>query len=228
MNHSEVIGFWDKYYVIVHDLVLFFGYPYDDTVPDWKHPIIHLIFVLAPALLLAVLLSFVMRGLIEQSRRQPPQEPQASTIRGLDPSLFKTVLNYSRKQQVLMIILSLIAMPILYLTLELPKQIVNSALEADRFPITFLGYEFEQVILLMTLSGLYLLAISVSGLNKYVLNVFKGYVAERFLRRFRLLVYRQWRRDPNAGDQSEIVPILAQEVEPIGGFAADVLKLPVL
>lgn len=127
-----------------------------------------------------------------------------------------------------MIILSLIAMPILYLTLELPKQIVNSALEADRFPITFLGYEFEQVILLMTLSGLYLLAISVSGLNKYVLNVFKGYVAERFLRRFRLLVYRQWRHDPNAGDQSEIAPILAQEVEPIGGFAADVLKLPVL
>jgi hypothetical protein len=57
MNHSEVIGFWDKYYAAVHDLVLFFGYPYDDTVPDWIHPIIHLIFVLAPALLLAVLLS---------------------------------------------------------------------------------------------------------------------------------------------------------------------------
>lgn len=228
MNHSEVIGFWDKYYAAVHDLVLFFGYPYDDTVPDWIHPIIHLIFVLAPAVLLAVLLSFLIRGLIEWSRRQPAEEPQASTVRGLDPSLFKTVVKYSRKQQLLMIILSLIAMPILYLTLELPKQIVNSALEADRFPITFLGYEFEQVKLLMTLSGLYLLAISASGLNKYVLNVFKGYVAERFLRRFRLLVYRQWRCDPNAGDQSEIVPILAQEVEPIGGFAADVLTLPVL
>ena len=101
--------------------------------------------------------------------------------------------------------------------MDLPKQVVDSALEADCFAITFLGHEFEQVTLLMTLSGLYLLAISVSGLNKYVLNVFKGYVAERFLRRFRLLVHRQGRRDPNAGDQSEIVPLLAQEVESIGG-----------
>ena len=114
-----------------------------------------------------------------------------------------------------------VTMPILYLTRELPKQVVKSALEADRFPITLFGYEFEQVKLLMTLSGLYLLAISASGLNKYVLYVFKGYVAERFLRRFRLLVYRQWRCDPNAGDLSETVAILAQEMEATGGFTAE-------
>jgi ABC-type bacteriocin/lantibiotic exporter with double-glycine peptidase domain len=72
------------------------------------------------------------------------------------------------------------------------------------------------------------LAIVSIGINKYVLNVFKGYVAERFLRRFRLLVNRQWRNDPVARDKSEIVPILAQEVEPVGGFAADVLTLPIL
>jgi ABC-type bacteriocin/lantibiotic exporter with double-glycine peptidase domain len=80
----------------------------------------------------------------------------------------------------------------------------------------------------MVLSGLYLMAISLNGLNKYVLNVFKGYVAERFLRRFRLLVYRQWRGDMEAQRQSEIIPILAQEVEPVGGFAADVITLPIL
>lgn len=124
--------------------------------------------------------------------------------------------------------MSLISMPVLYVTLELPKQIVNNALDADRFPIEFLGYYFDQVTLLMILSGLYLLAISVNGLSKYVLNVFKGYVAERFLRRFRLLVYRAWRTDPQSQSQSEIVPILAQEVEPVGGFAADVLTLPVM
>ncbi len=222
------MGFGEKYYVVVHDLALFFGYAYDDTVPDWIHPIIHVIFVLAPALLLGVVISFLVRGLLGWVQHQEPSDPWPSTVRGLDPSLFKTVLRYSKNQQALMIALSLVAMPILYLTLELPKQIVNSALDADRFPIVFLGYEFNQVQLLMTLSGLYLLAISISGLNKYVLNVFKGYVAERFLRRFRLLVYRQWRADPEAAAQSEIVPILAQEVEPVGGFAADVLTLPVL
>ncbi len=222
------MGLLDKYYVVVHDLVLFFGYPYDDTVPDWIHPIIHLIFVLAPALLLGVVLSFLFRALLGWLQHKERPDPRPSTVRGLDSSLFKAVLRYSKKQQALMIILSLVAMPILYLTLELPKQIVNSALNADRFPVGFLGYDFNQVQLLMTLSGLYLLAISLSGLNKYVLNVFKGYVAERFLRRCRLLVYRQWRADPEAAEQSEIVPILAQEVEPVGGFAADVLTLPVL
>ncbi len=119
-----------------------------------------------------------------------------------------------------MILLSLIAMPILYLTLELPKQIVNTALNSDRFPVDVLGREVDQVTFLMILCGLYLLAIVMNGL--------KGYVAENFLRRFRLLVYRQWRSDPNTKYQSEIIPILAQEVEPVGGFAADMLTLPVL
>ncbi len=127
-----------------------------------------------------------------------------------------------------MIALSLIAMPILYLALELPKQIVNNALDSDRFPVRFMDYEFDQVAFLLVLCGLYLLAIILSGLNKYILNVFKGYVAERFLRRFRLLVFRQWRSDPDSKNQSEIVPILAQEVEPIGGFAADLLTLPIM
>ncbi len=142
-----------------------------------------------------------------------------ASIRGLDAGLFSSVLRHTKKQQTLMIMLSLIALPILYLTLELPKQIVNNALDSGRFPLDRLGYEFDQVAFLMALCGLYLLAIMLNGFNKYALNVFKGYVAERFLRRFRLLVYRQWRNDPASHDQSEIVPILAQEVEPIGGFA---------
>ncbi|SEN65663.1 hypothetical protein SAMN04488077_12312 [Roseovarius tolerans] len=58
------MGLLDRYYVIVHDLVLYFGYPYDDKVPDWIHPIIHVIFVIAPALLLGVVFSFVFRGLL--------------------------------------------------------------------------------------------------------------------------------------------------------------------
>jgi len=90
------------------------------------------------------------------------------------------------------------------------------------------GWGVDQVTFLLLLCGLYLLAIVLYGLNKYSLNVFKGYVAERFVRRFRLSVYRQWRADANFRGQSEIVPILAQEVEPVGGFAADVLTLPIL
>ena len=71
-----------------------------------------------------------------------------------------------------MILLSLIALPILYLTLELPKQIVNNALDSERFPVEFLGRDVDQVTFLMLLSGLYLLAIMLIGISKYVLNVF--------------------------------------------------------
>jgi ABC-type multidrug transport system fused ATPase/permease subunit len=222
------LDFFARYHVLVHDLTSFFGYQYDETAPDWIHPFIHLIFVLAPAMLCAVAVYFVIHTCLRLVRSQKPFIPKLQPVRGLDASLFQTVLRYSKKQQALMIMLSVIALPILYLTLELPKQIVNNALNADRFPLEFVGINFDQVTLLMVLSALYLFAISLNGLNKYVLNVFKGYVAERFLRRFRLLIYRQWCRDPDTRDKSEIVPILAQEVEPVGGFAADVLTLPIL
>ncbi len=218
----------DQYHIFVHDVSSAFGYDYNDATPDWVHPFIHLILVLAPALLTGVLAYLIAQGFTRFWFREKSVKPRLESIRGLDPGLFSSVLRHSKKQQALMIVMSLIAMPILYATLELPKQIVNNALNSDRFPVAFLGYEFDQVAFLLILCGLYLVAIIFSGLNKYALNVFKGYVAERFLRRFRLLVYRQWRRDPEARDQSEIVPILAQEVEPVGGFAADVLTLPVL
>lgn len=218
----------DRYHDLVHKMSSAFGYHYHETTPDWVHPFIHLILVLAPSLLAAVASYLAVRPVLKHWRRPRKVTPQKEWIRGLDPRLFSSVLRHSRKQQALMITLSLIAMPILYLTLELPKQIVNNALDSDRFPVRFWNYEFDQVAFLLVLCGLYLFAIILSGLNKYILNVFKGYVAERFLRRFRLLVFRQWRSDPDSKNQSEIVPILAQEVEPIGGFAADVLTLPIM
>jgi ABC-type multidrug transport system fused ATPase/permease subunit len=218
----------DRYHVFVHSVSSAIGYDYHDATPDWVHPFIHLILVFAPTLLVGVGTYLIVRGLRNFWNRQRVVSPQINPIRGLDTGLLSSVLRYSRKQQTLMILLSLIALPILYLTLELPKQIVNNALNSERFPIDVFGRDVDQVTYLMLLSGLYLLAIILIGINKYVLNVFKGYVAERFLRRFRLFVYRQWRNDSVARNKSEIVPILAQEVEPVGGFAADVLTLPIL
>ena len=218
----------DRYHVFVHSVSSAIGYDYHDATPDWVHPFIHLILVLAPTLLVSVGTYLIVRGLLNFWNRQRVVSPKINPIRGLDTGLLCSVLRYSRKQQTLMILLSLIALPILYLTLELPKQIVNNALNSERFPIDVFGRDVDQVTYLMLLSGLYLLAIILIGINKYVLNVLKGYVAERFLRRFRLFVYRQWRDDPFARDKSEIVPILAQEVEPVGSFAADVLTLPIL
>ncbi|MFD2738023.1 ABC transporter ATP-binding protein [Sulfitobacter aestuarii] len=218
----------DRYHLIVHDIAALFGYEYGDAVPSWAHPFIHLILVAMPVMLVGALIYLVLRwGLAYRSR--PPRGPEVQApIRGLDPSLVRMVLRHSRHRQALTILLSLLAMPILYVTLELPKQIVNNALEAERFPVAILGFQLDQVALLALLCLTYLVAIILNGLNKYTLNVLKGDLAERFLRRLRLLVYRQWRRAGARNRQSEIIPILAQEVEPIGGFAADVLTLPIL
>jgi hypothetical protein len=113
---------FDNYHVLVHDLTAFFGYRYDDTAPDWIHPFIYLILVLVPAMLIAVVAYFGMRGAIKFWTREGSTDLYRQPLRGLEASLFKTVMRYSKKQQVLMIFLSLLAMPILYLTLELPKQ----------------------------------------------------------------------------------------------------------
>ena len=218
----------DRYHLFVHDVAAMFGYDYSDATPDWLHPFIRVILVLAPSFLIVVGTYGVISGSLKFWRRTRLKQPCTEAIRGLDNSLFSSILRHSRRQQVQMVGLSLLALPILYLTLELPKQIVNNALHSDRFPIVIFDWSVDQVTFLLLLCGFYLLTIMLYGLNKYSLNVFKGYVAERFLRRFRLSVYRQWRADLNLRGQSEIVPILAQEVEPVGGFAADVLTLPIL
>lgn len=44
----------DRYHVFVHSVSSVIGYDYHDATPDWVHPFIHLILVLAPALLVSV------------------------------------------------------------------------------------------------------------------------------------------------------------------------------
>lgn len=100
----------DRYHVFVHNVSAAFGYDYNDATPDWVHPFIHLILVLAPALLISVGLYLAIRGILKlwKDRSTPAIHPEP--IRGLEGSLFSTVLRYSRRQQALMIVVSLIAM----------------------------------------------------------------------------------------------------------------------
>ncbi len=218
-----------NYHDIVHNIALFLGYQIDESAPDWFHPVLHFVILIAPIFLIIVVTYLFTKSVINYIRNKSKIQkiPYVGYIRGLDKNLFRFVFNTSKKQQIILFIASLLAMPILYGTLELPKQIINNALDSNHFPFTYREYEFSQVKFLLVLCGLYLLAIIVNGLHKYWLNVFKGRVAERFLRRLRLLVYRQWRGDKTADRKTDIIPILSQEVEPIGGFAADILTLPV-
>lgn len=219
----------EKYHIIIHSIANLLGYQYDEKAPDWIHPILHFVLLFAPVLLLTSICYLIIKNLVSYfiKRRTPTANTIGGNIRGLDENLFRFVFQTAKKQQILVLGASLLAMPILYGMLELPKQIINNALDSEKFPFKYGDYDISQLWFLLFLCGLYFLAIVVNGLHKYWLNVFKGQIAERFLRRLRLLIYREWRSDTRAKRKTDIIPILAQEVEPIGGFASDILSLPV-
>ncbi|WP_259964782.1 ABC transporter ATP-binding protein [Leisingera aquaemixtae] len=214
---------------LAHDAAAALGFNYDSTAPAWLHPMMHLVLVLAPALL-AVTLAAQAVWLLRRRLQAAPAAGAAE--QGLDggawAGLPRQILRTTGRHQMVLVLLSLTAMPILYLTLELPKQIVNRVFESQDIAVPVLGFELSQVSLLFLLCGAYLAAISLNGLNKYWLNISKGRVAERFVRRLRLAVYRQWRRDRPERRKPAVMPVLGPEVEPVGGFASELLTVPLL
>ena len=139
--------------------------------------------------------------------------------------VFRFVFGFTGKHQLALLALSVMAMPILYATLELPKTIINGAINSGHFPKLLAGVGVSQLQYLFLLCGLYLVVVALSGFLKYSINVYKGRVGEGLLRRLRLSVYRKW-RSGGAPANSELIPVIIQEVEPVGGFASDSFVLP--
>ena len=121
--------------------------------------------------------------------------------------------------------------PFLYLSLELPKIIINEAIGGTEFPRDFVGLELEQVPYLMTLCGIFLSLVLFNGAFKYVNNVYRGIVGERMLRRLRYDLYHRVLRFPEPQfrrlSQGEIVSMISAETEPLGGYIGDAIALPV-
>ena len=101
------------------------------------------------------------------------------------PSIFKFIFRYSKKQQLYWIALMLLSFPFLSLPLDLPKTIVNEAIGGTVSPRERLGAEFEQIPYLMALCAIFLLWVLINGAFKYSVNVYRGVVGERMLRRLR-------------------------------------------
>jgi putative ABC transport system ATP-binding protein len=112
----------------------------------------------------------------------------------------------------------------------LPKSIVNDAIGSENFPRTVWGVEFTQIQYLMTLCGLFLVLIGIRFGLRYYVNVFKGQLGERMLRRLRYLLYSRVLRFPlphfRRTSQGELIAMITAEVEPLGGFIGDAFALP--
>lgn len=151
----------------------------------------------------------------------------------MESTIYRFILRYSKREQIFLLIMTVISFPFLYYSLDLPKRIVNDALGAKgatSFPVTFLGMEFQQLEYLWTLSGLFLVLVFINGGFKYWINVYRGRLGELMLRRLRYELYARILRFPiphfRRVSQGEIIPMVTQEVEPLGGFIGDAISLP--
>ncbi|GAB4178630.1 MAG: ABC transporter ATP-binding protein [Thalassobaculales bacterium] len=148
----------------------------------------------------------------------------------MDSSLYRFIFRHSAPQQIYILVVTVISMPFYYFSLDLPKMIVNSAINGKEFPQQVFGLALDQVAYLMVLSFLFLGLVCINGGFKYYINVYKGRLGERMLRRLRYELYARILRFPPAQfrklSQGEMIPMITNEVEPVGGFIGDSVALP--
>ena len=149
----------------------------------------------------------------------------------LEPSIFRFIMKYSKRQQLVVLALTFVSWPIIYLTLELPKAIIDQAIGAKGgWARDVLGAEMEQITFLMALSFGFLFFVILSGGVKYVLNVYAGRLGEQMLRRLRYMLYSRILRFPlphfKKVSQGEIIPMITAEVEPVGGYIGTATSTP--
>ncbi len=151
----------------------------------------------------------------------------------MEPTIYRFIFRHSKREQIVLLIMTALSFPFLYYSLDLPKKIINEALGAKgkaAFPTNWLGFEFDQLEYLWTLSGVFLALVCINGAFKYVINVYRGQLGERMLRRLRFDLYARILRFPlgrfRRMSQGEIIPMVTAEVELLGGFIGDSISLP--
>ena len=150
----------------------------------------------------------------------------------MEKSIFKYVWKYSKRDQITLLLGTLLTFPILYVSLELPKRIINDAIGGSDEGIVLLGMSLNQVQFLMVLCIGFLLAVLANGLLKMRLNTMKGLLRERLLRRFRFQLLTRILRFPRSyfrnTSQGELVSMVTSEAEPLGGIMGNMISQPVL
>ncbi len=150
----------------------------------------------------------------------------------IERTLFRFIWKYSKRDQLVLLAVTSTLFPLLYLTLELPKRIINDAIGSASQTIEFWGFSFEQTQFLVILCFAFLAAVLAHGLMKMRINTMKGVLSERMLRRFRYQLISRILRFPQPYfervSQGELVSMVTAESEPMGGLMGDAISQPVL
>ncbi len=149
-------------------------------------------------------------------------------------SIFRYIFVHSWREQAMLFAATLVYLPLLYFTFELPKIIVNEAIgeEPDVFPKELFGVQFDHISFLLLLCGTFLTLVVVAGGFKYILSVYKGVLAEIMLRRLRYDLYTRVLRFPldhlRKITGGEIVAMSTAETEQIGRYMGVAVANPAL
>ena len=173
----------------------------------------------------------------------------------IEPNLLKYIWRHSRKSQLWMLVIILLSMPTYFLSLDLPKRIVNGPIQGtgfenpddtatffafdlpfgeyltggDPIPI-FSGFELDRVSFLMALSITFLGLVAANGAFKLYINTYKGRMGERIMRRLRYQLFDRVLRYPlsrfRRTKASEVASMIKDEIEPMGEFIGDAFTQP--
>ena len=168
----------------------------------------------------------------------------------MERRLFSYIWRHSLSEQVRVLTLIVLSLPFYYFSLTLPKLIVNGPIQGDEFEggasktylalalpdwlggvTVFDGLDLDRMSALFALSFTFLGLVCINGLFKYKINVMKGQMGERLLRRLRYeLIDRVLRFYParlRRTKPAEVASMVKDEVEPLGGFVGEAFATPV-
>lgn len=173
----------------------------------------------------------------------------------METNLFRYIWQKSRGEQIIVLAIILVSIPFQWASFDVPKRIVNDAIQGGAFKNgktsatlldfslhlpgwlggsgfqLFNGFQVGQLGLLFGLSGYFLFLVLVNGAFKYVINLRKGILGERMLRRMRYDLFSQLMRfrpeQIRSVKPAEVASMIKDEVEPIGGFVGDAFIQPV-
>jgi putative ABC transport system ATP-binding protein len=155
----------------------------------------------------------------------------AGAADGLEPSIYGFILRYSWREQIYVVAMTLLSFPFFYYSLELPKIIINKAISGKHFPQHFFGLGLDRIPYLVVLCGIFLALVLINGWFKLHVNVKKGQLGERMLRRLRYELYNRLLRFPlhhfDRTASGQIVAMVTAELEPVGGFVGEAFAVPI-
>jgi len=142
----------------------------------------------------------------------------------MDSSLSKYIWRYSKREQLGVLLLVLLSLPFYYMSLDLPRVLVNAPIRGEGFEdaastvafmrfelaapeflhwlfgdgslVLFQGIDLTRIPYLVALSCLLLALVAINGIFKLQINTLKGRMGERMLRRLRYQLFDHVLRFP--------------------------------